>query len=540
MLKTVSLLTLALGLAVNGYSQTFLTNGLVAYYPFNGNANDASGNGHNATVNTNTVLTTDRFGNTKAAFHFQNAIMQFANIPVNLAGSYSFGMWMRLNNYDEGYAIGELNDTNFYCNANPVIHQGNGNVTYAHCGGGGGEPGDGPLSFGPASEFLNVWHHLFVSVAEGGQTTVYRDGQITTNKLTAFPMTTFANLTLGDAGNLSAGYQNSNVDLDDVRIYNRALSASEVQQLYAYESVPQCILTDGLVAYYPFNGNAIDASGNGNNGTVVNALLATDRFGLTSNCFSFFPQSQSYIQLLSESFPKEASPMTVSFWMKIENPSLPGGGNFSVYPVFSVLQDPENRWDFNFVYQANGVTFTPNTRLWLTNVWEGGYSVWSIFPSFPSSTNWHHFAIVFGTNNDCSFLLDGVWRQTTPSSITNYLRPSGTWFIGTTYGGSSFSGRLDDIRIYNRALSTNEVQQLYQYEAAPRLTLTLMDSIGAVTPSFSNLILGVTYQLQVSDDLKNWYSEGPPFKAASNSIAYPLYFGVDFWNQLFFRLQMSP
>ncbi|HOC57871.1 MAG TPA: hypothetical protein PKI20_19790 [Verrucomicrobiota bacterium] len=233
------IITITLSLAICVHAQTWLTNGLVAYYPFNGNANDASGNGHNANVNSNTALTIDRFGNANAACHFQDAIMQFTNIPLNVAGPFSFGMWMRLNTYDEGYAIAELNDTNFYCNANPVIHQGSGNVTLTHCGGSGGEGGSSPLSFGPASGFLNAWHHLFVSVAGGGQTTVYRDGQIITNKLTMFPITTFANLTLGDAGNLSAGYQNSNVDLDDVRIYNRALFASEVQQLYEHESGPR-------------------------------------------------------------------------------------------------------------------------------------------------------------------------------------------------------------------------------------------------------------------------------------------------------------
>lgn len=69
---TVSLLTLAIGLAVNGYSQSFLTNGLVAYFPFNGNANDASGNGHNGTVY-GATLTTNRFGNPNGAYYFDGS-----------------------------------------------------------------------------------------------------------------------------------------------------------------------------------------------------------------------------------------------------------------------------------------------------------------------------------------------------------------------------------------------------------------------------------------------------------------------------------
>ena len=66
---SVSLLIVGLGLAVNGYSQSFLTNGLVAYYPFNGNANDESGHGNNGTVY-GATLTADRFGRANSAYSF--------------------------------------------------------------------------------------------------------------------------------------------------------------------------------------------------------------------------------------------------------------------------------------------------------------------------------------------------------------------------------------------------------------------------------------------------------------------------------------
>jgi hypothetical protein len=46
-------------------------------------------------------------------------------------------------------------------------------------------------------------------------------------------------------------------------------------------------LKDGLVAHYPFNGNANDESGNGNNGTVNGATLTTDRFGNMNKAYSF-------------------------------------------------------------------------------------------------------------------------------------------------------------------------------------------------------------------------------------------------------------
>ena len=61
--------------------------------------------------------------------------------------------------------------------------------------------------------------------------------------------------------------------IDDIRIYNRALSSNEVAQLYNIESIPPAgFETNGLVAYYPFNGNANDLVG-GNNATVSGAAL---------------------------------------------------------------------------------------------------------------------------------------------------------------------------------------------------------------------------------------------------------------------------
>src|SRR5579862_7873648 len=82
----VFFLVIGMGVAVNGFSQSFLTNGLVAYYPFSENANDASGNSHNGTVN-GAVLTTDRFGQTGQAYQF-NGVNAF--ISVGNEGQFTF------------------------------------------------------------------------------------------------------------------------------------------------------------------------------------------------------------------------------------------------------------------------------------------------------------------------------------------------------------------------------------------------------------------------------------------------------------------
>jgi hypothetical protein len=101
-----------------------------------------------------------------------------------------------------------------------------------------------------------------------------------------------------------------------------------------------------------------------------------------------------------------------------------------------------------------------------------------------------------------------------------------------------FNGYMDDVRIYDRALSSNEVQQLYLYEAGPRLNLGV-SFVMVVNPSFSGLSLGAAYQLQVSADLKTWMNQGSAFTATNTTMIYPQYFPVANWNQLYFRL-VSP
>jgi hypothetical protein len=105
-----------------------------------------------------------------------------------------------------------------------------------------------------------------------------------------------------------------------------------------------------------------------------------------------------------------------------------------------------------------------------------------------------------------------------------------------SFGEYPLDGGIDDVRMYNRALSASEVQQVYAYEAGPQLNL-----IQAVIPSFSNLFVGTNYQLQISTNLGNTFTNfGSTFTATSSSMIYPQSFDVANWNQLYFRLQVAP
>jgi hypothetical protein len=64
--------------------------------------------------------------------------------------------------------------------------------------------------------------------------------------------------------------------------------------------------------------------------------------------------------------------------------------------------------------------------------------------------------------------------------------------------------------------------------------------VKAVKPTFSDLVPGANYQLQISSDMNNWTNQGSPFTAAGATMVYPQYWDVDNWNKLFFRVQLLP
>jgi hypothetical protein len=79
--------------AITVEAQVNIANGLLAYYPYNGNANDASGNGYNGTVGTGVTLSTDRFGIQNRAYDFQNDVIVVSNIPYDLDSNYTITAW---------------------------------------------------------------------------------------------------------------------------------------------------------------------------------------------------------------------------------------------------------------------------------------------------------------------------------------------------------------------------------------------------------------------------------------------------------------
>ncbi len=292
------------------------------------------------------------------------------------------------------------------------------------------------------------------------------------------------------------------------------LSVVALALVIAFSCQGQSFLTNGLVAYYPFNGNANDASGNSNNGFAVGAVLCADRFGNPNSAYNFNGVSQYVV--FSSAPLAQTDNVSLSAWI---NPASINQNGMAV----CLGVDNGSSYSDGFSFGSSGNHFSG---------YLGGATFVDSGYIFPTANVWYHI-VMLRRNGVTGFYLNGL---PAPNSFSNTPLPPSGFTIGSATGVRFFNGAIDDVRIYNRALSDSEVLQLYKIEV-PIVAAPQVDIKKAVYLTFTNLTVGYPYQLQVSFDLNNWTNFGPTFAAATNSFTYTNYWNVDNWNQLFFRLQ---
>ncbi len=224
---------------------------------------------------------------------------------------------------------------------------------------------------------------------------------------------------------------------------------------FASAQIPSYVPTNGLVGWWPFNGNANDESGNGNHGTVNGATLAADRFGNPGKAYSF-DGVDDFIQ--ANNSQTGQSPFSINVWVKIVNDH---SGQF-VHLGFDKVGCPCNGIGLGF---GNGQTNIPGSNLiglnsqiaWInTNV------------KVDTTGNWQFFTLNKTSPNNIDYFINGIKIFSTNLGVNS---ATNTLFFGAASNQYAFLfGFLDDIAIYNRALSPAEVQQLYLVNCRPTFT----------------------------------------------------------------------
>jgi gliding motility-associated-like protein len=223
----------------------------------------------------------------------------------------------------------------------------------------------------------------------------------------------------------------------------------------------QVNLTNGLVAYYPFNGNANDASGNNHTGQLINGpTLTTDRFGNANSAYSF-DGIDDYIKVLDNGAFSTGN-FTLALWFQTETDALQNlvgkrdftGGNNGAQYQFFINYSPFPGIGSNIVGNTSSCSSISSSSYINTG-------------DVICRSKWYFAVVVFETNpagTRHKIYIDGVLKKDVAASFSGMLTTCqsdlrfGNWWSGDLI---PYKGKMDDIRWYNRAINQAEVTALY-------------------------------------------------------------------------------
>lgn len=225
--------------------------------------------------------------------------------------------------------------------------------------------------------------------------------------------------------------------------------------------------TGGLVAYYSFNGNANDLSGNNFHGDPNGVTLTTDRFGIPNKAYQF-DGVDDYIAVANTSNSKlePSNEITISCFIKAS--SIHGKNEFSrlIRKTGNFNNGYELNWDNRYSGLLQGSL--------LYNCVPSAFTTPHDKVTYPNSQlvgEWHHVATTYSKLTKIFKLyIDGILVNEQNNCAYKFEQSSDILFIGGSHGlldvegnniTETFPGKIDDVRIYERALSKSEIHALY-------------------------------------------------------------------------------
>ncbi len=487
--------------------------GLVAYYPFFGNTRDTSGNSLDGLVK-GATLTTDRDGNANRAYQFNgktfdNGTTTHIELPLssltqNLEQSdYSVVAWVKPESDPPGsdsnwYAYGIIHNNKGYglrYHYRPTLEMSNNlyydNGTYLNWG--GQQSG---------YQYSGKYYHVAGVVSVTNRTTtIYINGQAATwgsqkwkdwdTSGVPDPSKYNATWRIGSLNPTNVTNPNT-LDgvIDEIRMYNRALTASEVETIYrgtpSDNTTPEMRKTtatcsrvcDGLVLYMPMIDNTTDVNTDTFGNTIDNntlrvstdnsstsPTLASDRDS-NDNASYRFDGTNDFLQVDNvSSIALESGSFSVAIILKVNKTSEDwidySGGQWSGGNIMSGYNDS---FFMGYHYYPEG---TNNLWFQVRNSSKNIYSVTN--KTDPLQYN-HIVGVADRASGTVNLYVNGTLMAGTAWD-GDIISSSDKWNIGIAAGSSSreeknrgnLDGWIDEVRVYNRALSADEVRALYSY-----------------------------------------------------------------------------
>jgi hypothetical protein len=308
------------------------------------------------------------------------------------------------------------------------------------------------------------WTHIVGTYASStSELRLYQNGELIGSKIRSGDrITNTGDIYIGCYGDgACSGFSGGgafNGRIDDVRVYDAALSADEVSQLYS-ATKPDTInssqnnkLTDGLVGMWSFDGQdlsgstAEDVSGNGSGGTLQNGPQpAIGRIGQALK----FDGGDDWIDVGSSVATLESNVVSVSAWVKTKESGTTqvAFGNY--------INNGDDGYSLG-VKNGNGRFFALNS----SESFSSASTTGSV-----TDGDWHHLLGVFdGGDQEMRIYLDGELSGSKKVSYSSIeYEPDSPVVMGKrpTRDESYFNGKIDNVRIYDRALNESEIERMY-------------------------------------------------------------------------------
>ncbi|MFH1979064.1 MAG: LamG domain-containing protein, partial [Patescibacteria group bacterium] len=322
---------------------------------------------------------------------------------------------------------------------------------------------------------INTWSFVTVT-KEGNNYNIYHNavnGGSNTRGVNLETSVTYG-LTIGTEYEGHPGSFPFNGIIDDVRIYNRALSTDEISRLYDLGKtthINKTITTNpdlesGLVGHWTFDGGLNtkieDSSGNGNHGYLCKDMATSSAVvpGKTGQALHF-DGVNDFVDVSSIAGDIASGDVSMSAWVKFDEKYDSGD---SCVVVFR-LGDLSSSNDVNFQFGNWYEYFIAGAGAFGVGAYDSsGHCAGSSQTSWLSG-RWHHLVGTVVSGGAISAYVDGVLVGTDSMSGSRGASAATNAFIGKSLGAASafyFPGTIDDVRIYNRVLSVEEIQKLYK------------------------------------------------------------------------------
>jgi len=239
--------------------------------------------------------------------------------------------------------------------------------------------------------------------------------------------------------------------------------------LYA-QTVPSYVPTNGLVGWWPFNGNANDESGNGNNGTVNGALLTDDRNGNLNSAFYFSSANCATRIDATVNTNSIQNGLTISVWVMRVGNGCAGPRLLEFWPGSDGPGQAQWQWEASTTLGIGSTTST-------------GFQC-KYTPAMKPDSVWTNLTYTndgqFG-----KFYQDGILDTVLPSQGQPILASNASFGRMNHPAWDAFNGVLDDIGIWNRALSSQEIAVLFS-GCQDTLAVNPQDFTAYANPGWAN------------------------------------------------------